>query len=99
MLIDFQLEQQKRFDAAAQRLLQQAQRDLQFDSMADFYRASWLTEFPQGTQWAVSGLDDGAEQYCIRIAYKTQYLLIDCGARLSAVHYDRNRQKCRYELD
>lgn len=96
MLIDFQLEQRKKFDALAHRILDHPQAYLSFDSIADFYAAPWLLQFPHGTQWTAAGLDDGAEEYCIRIHYQAQYLRIDYGPVLAAVLLDR--QGDRHQL-
>ena len=99
MLIDFQLEQQKKFDALARRILDNLQAYLSFDSIADFYAAPWLQQFPRGTVWTASGLDDGAEEYCILIQYQVQHLRIDYGPQLAAALLDRQgvRHHCLFK--
>ena len=93
MLIDFQYEQQKKFDVLALEILQHPKQFLNFDSISDFYRAPWLQQFPKGTQWSATGLDDGAEEYCICIEYKVQSLFIDYAAQQLSVVYDWNGLK------
>lgn len=46
MIIDFQLEQQLRFDRQATVLLQQKASFFQFEQIADVYNAEWLKAFP-----------------------------------------------------
>ncbi|CAM4080310.1 hypothetical protein [Acinetobacter pragensis] len=98
MLIDFQHEQQKKFDVLALDILQQPDMYLNFDCISDFYQADWLQQFPKGTVWSVAGLDDGAEQYCIRIEYKMQFLLIDCADNRRSVLYEKSGQQQRNNL-
>jgi hypothetical protein len=52
--------------------------------VADFYQASWLGEFPAGTIWYVSGLDDGADEFEVLIEYRELQLKLSCGAQRSA---------------
>ena len=67
-LIHFKQAQLAQFDHLAQNILSNPERYLQFDSIADFYQAQWLDDFPQGTTWYATGLDDGAEHFDIRLA-------------------------------
>ncbi|OTG65555.1 hypothetical protein [Acinetobacter silvestris] len=76
MLIDFIEYQQQQFDEMASRILAEPEKYLQFDSVSDFYKAQWLDDFPQGTVWIATGLDDGAEQFDAIIRYKNHYLEI-----------------------
>ncbi|MBJ9986399.1 hypothetical protein IAE19_13250 [Acinetobacter sp. S40] len=73
------LEQHKQqcFDQLAEKICQTPEHYLDFDSVSDVYKAKWLNDFPQGTTWAVSGLDDGAEEFCIIIQYKLKKLNIE----------------------
>lgn len=52
------------------------ERYLQFDSIADFYQAQWLDDFPKGTTWCATGLDDGAEHFYAKIEFCGHYLII-----------------------
>ena len=90
MIIDFQLEQQLRFDRQAGFLLRQKASFFQFEQIADVYNAEWLKAFPQGTQCSISGLDDGADEYGIQISYKHQSILIDYSQAIKLVHRDRD---------
>ena len=73
------LEQYKQqcFDRLIQKICQSPEQYLDFDSVSDVYKATWLNDLPQGTTWAVSGLDDGAEEFYILIQYKTKKLSIE----------------------
>ena len=75
-LIDFKQAQLKHVDLLALDILAYPERYLQFDSIADFYQAQWLDDFPKGTTWCSTGLDDGAEHFYAVIEYGTQYLYI-----------------------
>ena len=76
MIIDFKQMQLKKFDDLALRIMAMPEQYIQFDSVSDFYKATWLSDFPQGTQWCCSGLDDGAEQFDAVIYYGSHYLNI-----------------------
>jgi hypothetical protein len=56
-----------------------AEQDLDLNSVADFYAAPWLHDFPQGTTWYASGLDDGAEQFYAVIEFRGYRLSFDVG--------------------
>lgn len=93
MIIDFVMAQKIRFDDHVSQLMAQPEHYFYFDEMADVYTAEWLKAFPQGTHLSVSGLDDGAEEYCIQISYREQSLLIDYGEVLRVHHRDRFGQR------
>lgn len=65
------------FDQLALNIQQQPECYLDFDSVSDVYKADWLNEFPQGTRWSVSGLDDGADDFYILIQFKQKKLIIE----------------------
>jgi hypothetical protein len=77
MLIDFIQIQKQKFEALALDIIAEPERYLDFDSVSDFYKVQWLNDFPQGTTWIVSGLDNGAEEFCIQIEYKDHFLFIE----------------------
>lgn len=69
MIIDFQQAQLQKFMALAMKIEAQPELYVQFDSVSDFYKADWLQDFPNGTTWYVSGLDDGADEFHVVIDY------------------------------
>lgn len=77
MLIDFFAKQLQEFDALAEQIVASPKDYLQFESVSDFYKVSWLNDFPKGTVWYATGLDDGAEDFDARIEYRNRYLLIE----------------------
>ena len=83
MLLDFQSFQRQKFNQIATKIITHPEDYLNFDSVSDFYKATWLNEFPQGTTWSATGLDDGAEQFCAVIEYGTQHLYIDYAEEIS----------------
>lgn len=76
-VIDLEPYKQQCFDQLAAKICQSPEHYLDFDSVSDVYKAAWLNEFPAGTIWHVSGLDDGAEEFCLLIQYKTKKLSIE----------------------
>ena len=76
-LYDLEQYKQQCFDDLAQKILQSPEDYLDFDSVSDVYKATWLNDFPQGTTWSVSGLDDGADEFYILIQYKSKKLTIE----------------------
>ena len=62
MLIDFHQAQLQKFMALATQVEAEPEHYLQFDSVSDFYKASWLKKFPAGTVWYASGLDEGGRR-------------------------------------
>ena len=70
MIIDFVQIQKQKFEELVEKIMAQPEQYLDFDSVSDFYKAPWLDQFPQGTRWSTSGLDDGAEEFCIQIKYR-----------------------------
>lgn len=82
MLIDFIQHQLKQFDEMASRIQAAPDHYIHFDSVSDFYKAEWLNDFPQGTTWAATGLDDGAEQFYAIIEYRSHFLSISCSGQI-----------------
>ncbi|CAB1216084.1 hypothetical protein [Acinetobacter bouvetii] len=78
MLIDFIQHQIKQFDDLASRIQAEPEKYIHFDSVSDFYKAEWLKDFPNGTTWTTTGLDDGAEQFYALIEYRNHFLSISC---------------------
>lgn len=68
MLLDFYQKPIAQFLKVSEQLM--AREDLALSSVADFYAATWLHDFPQGTTWHASGLDDGAEQFYAVIEFR-----------------------------
>lgn len=83
-IIDFKAMQKHNFKVLALKIVQAPEQYLQFDNVADFYQASWLQEFPQGTHYCATGLDDGAEAFYARIEYDNYCLYVSCGVYNSA---------------
>ncbi|WP_038345305.1 hypothetical protein [Acinetobacter sp. A47] len=95
MLLSLEAFKQQKFDQLAARIMANPEAYLDFDSVADFYQATWLDEFPQGTTWSATGLDDGAEQFYAMIEYKDHYLYISCLHSVTVKlgrrhHYNKN---------
>ena len=82
MLIDFTQYQLHRFDELAAQIQAEPEKYLNFDSVSDFYKAAWLQDFPQGTTWTATGLDDGAEQFDAIIEYRGHFLSICCAEKI-----------------
>lgn len=76
MMIDFIEIQKHKFDQVVQKIMAEPQKYLDFESVSDFYKSTWLDDLPKGTTWTVSGLDNGAEQFDIYIEYRNHYLSI-----------------------
>jgi hypothetical protein len=91
MLIDFIQHQCTQFDALALRIQAFPEKYIHFDSVSDFYKAKWLDDFPQGTTWTATGLDDGAEQFYALIEYRTHFLKISCGQTIEVCCGVRNQ--------
>lgn len=70
MIIDFIQIQKQKFEELVEKIMAQPEQYLDCDSVSDFYKAQWLDQFPQGTIWSTSGLDDGADEFCIQIKYR-----------------------------
>ena len=81
MIIDFVQIQKQKFEELVEKIIAQPERYLDFDSVSDFYKAPWLDHFPQGTRWSTSGLDDGAEEFCIQIKYRALIFNIEIQSR------------------
>ena len=86
MLIDFVAIQLQKFDALARRISTTPEDYLQFESVSDFYKALWLNDFPKGTTWMATGLDNGAEDFCIRIEYRDRYLQIEITEQIKVLY-------------
>jgi hypothetical protein len=78
MIIDFKEMQARKFDTVVEKIQNSPEKYLNFESVSDFYKAPWLNEFPQGTTWSCSGLDDGAEHFYAVIEYQNRRLKINC---------------------
>lgn len=79
MLIDFHEAQLRKFLQLAHKIEAEPSLYVQFDSVSDFYKATWLRDFPQGTVYYASGLDDGAEEFDAVIQYRQAKLYLHCG--------------------
>ncbi|ENX63898.1 MULTISPECIES: hypothetical protein [Acinetobacter] len=95
MLLSLEAFKQQKFDQMAAKIMADPEHYLTFDSVSDFYKAAWLDEFPQGTRWSATGLDDGAEQFYAVIEYGDHYLYISRMERVTVKlgirhHYNRN---------
>ena len=95
MLLNLDAFKQQRFDQIAAKIMDNPDIYLDFDSVSDFYKAPWLDEFPLGTTWSVTGLDDGAEQFYAVIEYGDHYLYISRAEHLTVKlgrrhHYNKN---------
>lgn len=83
MLLSLDAFKQQKFDQMAAKIMADPDMYLDFDSVSDFYKAVWLDEFPQGTIWSATGLDDGAEQFYAVIEYGDHYLYISRTERVT----------------
>ena len=83
MIIDFKQMQLKKFDDLARTIEAMPEAYIQFDSVSDFYKVAWLADFPKGTQWFCSGLDDGAENFDVLIQYDQHQLKVSVGDQLT----------------
>nr|WP_314369205.1 hypothetical protein [uncultured Acinetobacter sp.] len=95
MLLSLEAFKQQKFDQIAAKIMADPESYLAFDSVSDFYKAEWLDEFPQGTIWSATGLDDGAEQFYAVIEYGNHYLYISRMERVTVKlgirhHYNKN---------
>lgn len=79
-ILDFNRHHQAKFDALAVKIQAEPERYLNFDSVSDFYKAKWLDDFPRGTTWSCTGLDDGADEFDARIQYRNRVLKITVSA-------------------
>lgn len=82
MLINFMQHQLTQFDELASRIQAAPDNYINFDSVSDFYKAEWLNDFPKGSTWAATGLDDGAEQFYAIIEYGNHFLSISCSEQI-----------------
>lgn len=77
MIIDFKQQQIQRFLAIIQQLKNKPEL-YQFSDVAEFFQADWRLALPTAADYSVSGLDDGAEDFAIRISLYGHCLMIDC---------------------
>ncbi|AXQ23169.1 hypothetical protein BEN71_14270 [Acinetobacter wuhouensis] len=77
MIIDFVQIQKQKFQVVVNKIMVNPEQYIYFDSVSDFYKAEWLKELPHGSTWAVSGLDDGADEFYIQIQYKDMLFNIE----------------------
>lgn len=82
MLIDFTQYQFTKFAKLASQIQATPEQYIDFDSVSDFYKAEWLNDFPSGTTWTATGLDDGAEHFYAIIEYKNHFLSISCTEKI-----------------
>lgn len=83
MLIDFKQQQLAQFEQLIEKLTSDPKRYLDFQHVADFYQAEWLTELPSAARYAVSGLDDGAENFEVSIVLYTHVFRLSFGDKIS----------------
>ena len=98
MLIDFIAYQQQQFAALASQIVAEPEKYIAFDSVSDFYKAAWLNDFPQGTTWSATGLDNGAEEFYATIRYKNYYLTIEY-AQHSILKFGIDDSETRLQAD
>lgn len=96
MLLSLEAFKQQKFEQIAAKIIADPDTYLAFDSVSDFYKAAWLDEFPQGTTWSATGLDDGAEQFYAVIEYGMHSLYITCTECITVKlcirhHYNKNK--------
>ena len=82
MLIDFVQHQLQKFDELARQIQAEPEKYIHFDSVSDFYKAVWLQDFPSGTTWTATGLDNGAEQFDAIIEYRGHFVSIACSEKV-----------------
>ena len=82
MLIDFKQQQIAKFQQLVFKLSADLQRYLDFAHVADFYQADWLVELPAAARYAVSGLDDGAENFEVSIVLYHHVLRLSFGDKI-----------------
>lgn len=82
MLIDFRAAQIQQFLAIIDRIQQHPAEYLDWQNVADFYQAAWLAELPKAVDYAVSGLDDGAEAFAVKLSLYGHVFYINCDAEV-----------------
>lgn len=75
-ILDLEAYKMHQFERMAEKIIKNPGYYLDFDSVADFYKAVWLNDFPQGTTFSATGLDDGAECFYAVIEYKQKKINI-----------------------
>ena len=78
MIIDFKQQQLKQFLTLFSWLKQHPEEYKYFTHVADFYQATWFEKLPKSVDYAVTGLDDGAEEFSIRLSLYGHVILLDC---------------------
>ena len=68
IIINFKQTPLDQFDALIRRIVSAPNDYLNFDSVSDFYQAPWLNDLPKSAVWEVSGLDNGAEVFDVRLS-------------------------------
>lgn len=81
-IINFKAGQLAKFDALAMLIQSEPELYLAFDSVSDFYKAQWLNDFPQGTTWSCTGLDNGADDFHAVIRFQNRVLKISSHAEI-----------------
>lgn len=83
MIIDFKSAQLKKFDDLALKIQSNPDTYLDLESISDFYKSDWLNEFPNGTCWYCSGLDNGdGGEFDILIEYENRALKISISSTI-----------------
>lgn len=77
MIIDFKAQQIQSFLAVIQQLQDQPEL-YQFSDVAGFFQAESRQTLPAAAHYAVSGLDDGGDDFSIAIGLYGHYMRIDC---------------------
>lgn len=78
-IIHFKDMQKLKFKTLALKIQQNPDFYLNFEHVSDFYQIKWLDDFPKGTAWYTTGLDDGAEEFYAKIIYEDCCLSLSCG--------------------
>ena len=84
-ILDFNRHQLAKFDALATKIQTEPERYLDFESVSDVYKAKWLDDFPHGTTCSCTGLDDGADEFDVRIQYRNRVLKIAVATQVDVV--------------
>ena len=99
MLIDFKQVQIAQFRQLVEKLMQAPAEYLNFATVADFYQAEWLQDLPKAATYLVSGLDDGAECFEIKISLDTHVLRLSYATDMQAVYDIAEQRLCSVYMD
>lgn len=88
-----------KFDEIAQKIYAYPEIYCAFDHVAEVYQQKWLDNFPKGTLLSVSGLDDGAEEFYVRLAYHKQYLEIEISQQKQIIFCNRFGACCTKHIE